>query len=111
MERAIRIYRMVVLIFVIASLLSFAVSMNYARGSEDAIKQITLKVEGMTCASCPATVKAALKRLPGVINVNVSFKEAKATVTYHEAKVNIEQMIKAIENAGYHAELSTSPEL
>ncbi len=105
MKKAIQIYRMVVLIFVIASLLPFTVSMNYVWGSEGAIKQVTLKVEGMTCASCPATVKAALKRLPGVVKVDVSFKEAKATVSYYEGKVTVEQMIKAIEDVGYYAGL------
>lgn len=107
MKKAIQLYRMVVLIFVIASLLPFTVSMNYVWGSEGAIKQVTLKVEGMTCASCPATVKAALKRLPGVVKVDVSFKEAKATTSYYEGKVTVEQMIKAIEDVGYYAGLLT----
>lgn len=80
---------------------------NIATSSESTVKKITLKVEGMSCASCPATVKSALKRLPGVISADVSYKEKKATISYYDGKVTVEKMIKAIEDAGYHADLNT----
>ena len=105
MKKAVQVQRMIFSVFVLAGILFIPV-INSVWGSEVA-KQVTLKVEGMTCASCPATVKAALKRLPGVVNADVSFKEAKATVSYYEGKVTAQQMIKAIEDAGYTAHLIT----
>lgn len=107
MKNAFKIYRMVISVFVLMGLVFFTISMDNAWSSEGNLKQVTLKVEGMTCATCPVTVKAALKRLPGVINADVSFKEAKAVVSYQEGKVTVEQMIKAVEDAGYYAELSS----
>ncbi len=108
MKNIIQIHRVVsIFILTVAGVLFFSASMNDAWSSEGAVKQVTLKVEGMTCATCPVTVKAVLKRLPGVINADVSFKEAKAVVSYREGKVTVEQMIKAIEDAGYYAGLIT----
>jgi mercuric transport protein len=107
MQKAIQIHRMVSLIFIMAGLLFVTLPENIAMSSEATVKKVTLKVEGMSCGSCPATVKSALKRLPGVIGADVSYKEKKATVSYHEDKVTVEQTIKAIEDAGYHADLNT----
>jgi len=103
MKKAVQVQRMILSIFVLSGIL-FIPAINSVWGSEVA-NQVTLKVDGMYCAACPATVKVALKRLPGVINADISFKEAKATVSYHEGKVTVEQMIKAIEDAGYEAHM------
>lgn len=102
MKTSIQIHRIIISGFILTCLM---LSINNAWSVEGGLRQVTLKIEGMTCASCPATVKAALKRLPGMVNVDVSFKEAKATVSYYEGKVTVEQMIKAINEAGYKASL------
>lgn len=96
------IHRMLISVFILSC---FLFTISNAWSAEGNLKQVTLKVEGMTCATCPVTVKAALKRLPGAINADVSFKEAKAVVSYQEGKVTVEQMIKAVEDAGYKAHL------
>lgn len=104
MKKAVQV-KMILSIFVLVGLL-FVPAINNVWGAE-VVKYVTLKVDGMTCASCPATVKAALKRLPGVIRADVSYKGANATVSYYEGKVTVEQMIKAIEDVGYTAHLIT----
>lgn len=63
----------------------------------------TLKVEGMTCASCSVTVKTALKKLDGVRDAQVSAKEKRARVTYDPARVTPERMVQAVKDAGYDA--------
>ena len=72
---------------------------------EGKASQVILKIDGMTCASCPAMVKTALKKLDGIMGADVSFKEAKATVKYIEDKVTVGQMVKAIEGIGMKASL------
>jgi copper chaperone CopZ len=59
-------------------------------------QEVTLKVDGMTCKMCTIT----LKRLDGVIDAEVSYKYKEAKVRYEEGKVTVDEMIKAIENAG-----------
>lgn len=64
-------------------------------------KTISLSVPGMTCATCPITIKAALKKVPGVTEVTVSYKALEAVVTFDDAKTNTDALIKATTDAGY----------
>ena len=66
-------------------------------------QEVTVKVEGMTCGTCPLTIKAALKRLDGVVNANVSYEDEEAKVSYEEGKVTVDEIVKTIENAGFKA--------
>lgn len=92
-------------IFVLGLLLISATLSDDVLSDEGRVKEVILNVDGMTCASCPAMVKTALKKLDGVVSADVSFKEAKATVKYQEGKVTVGQMIKAIEGIGMKASL------
>lgn len=65
----------------------------------------TFKVEGMTCGGCEAGVKVKVKKLDGVEKVEASYREGRATVTYHPEKVSPDRIIAAIEELGYAAEL------
>ncbi len=67
----------------------------------DQLKELTLPVSGMTCASCVSHVEGALKELPGVNHVVVNLATAKASLTFDPQKVNVGQMRKAIEDIGY----------
>jgi copper chaperone CopZ len=48
-------------------------------------------------------VKKALEGLKGVEKADVSFAEKRATVTYDPAKVSVEDMVKAVSQAGFRA--------
>ncbi|MDP1569325.1 MAG: mercury resistance system periplasmic binding protein MerP [Vicinamibacterales bacterium] len=64
-------------------------------------KTVTLDVSGMTCATCPIVVKKALTSVDGVTEVQVSFEERQATVTFDEARTTVEALTKATTNAGF----------
>jgi mercuric ion binding protein len=64
-------------------------------------KTITLSVPGMTCATCPITIRAALKKVPGVTDVTVSYERLEAVVTFDDTKTNTAALIKATTDAGY----------
>jgi mercuric ion binding protein len=66
-----------------------------------ATQTVTLTVPGMTCAACPITVKKALTKLEGVNQVYVVFEKREAVVTFDDAKMNIQRLTKATEDAGY----------
>lgn len=65
-----------------------------------AMKTVALSVPGMTCASCPVTVRAALKRVDGVKDIAV-IGETYIQVTYDDARTNVAALINATKNAGY----------
>ena len=50
-------------------------------------KQITLPVEGMTCASCVSHVQKALEKVEFVSEVNVNLATERASVAYDDAQV------------------------
>jgi len=64
-------------------------------------KTITLAVPGMTCSTCPITIKKALTKVPGVTHVEVSYEKLEAVVTFEDSKTNAEALIKATTDAGY----------
>jgi len=64
-------------------------------------RQATIKVGGMMCATCVATIEAALRALPGVAAATVNLGTEKAYVTYNESITTVADMKKAIEDAGY----------
>ena len=65
---------------------------------------ITLEIEGMSCASCVSRVEKALNEVDGVdATVNLATHSARANVTSAEATA--ERLIAAVEQAGYHARL------
>jgi periplasmic mercuric ion binding protein len=64
-----------------------------------------LDVPGMTCPTCPITVKKALNKVSGVTKVDVSFEKKQAAVTYDDAKTNVEALLKATADAGYPSKL------
>ena len=61
----------------------------------------TLKIEGMTCGGCVASVERVLKALDGVDRVEVSLADARATVAYDRERVSEKDLKAAVEDAGY----------
>ena len=67
----------------------------------------TFHVTGMTCGGCEVGVRRVVKKLEGVQEVAASHKEGTATVTYQTDSVTPGDIISAIEELGYTAELVT----
>ncbi|PKN29230.1 MAG: cation-transporting ATPase PacS [Deltaproteobacteria bacterium HGW-Deltaproteobacteria-21] len=65
---------------------------------------VDIPVTGMTCANCAAAVERTLnKKVAGVQNVSVNFATEKAHVEYVPGMVTLEDIVAAIEKAGYGA--------
>lgn len=62
-----------------------------------------LSVPGMTCASCPFIVEAAIRALDGVSDVKADYASRTAVVIYDDALTSIEAVQQASVNAGYEA--------
>ncbi len=64
---------------------------------------LTLKLRGMSCASCASNIEEAIRSVPGVSECNVNFGAEQATVKYNPQKTNLEKIQQAVEEAGYSA--------
>lgn len=67
------------------------------------IRTVDLKIEGMTCSSCVATLERALNSIPGV-SANINFVTESAHATIPE-NVEAGHLINAIESSGYRASI------
>lgn len=64
-------------------------------------RSVTLKVDGLTCPTCPYIVKQTLARVPGVSDVTVSFRKKTAVVTFDDGKTNASELTAATANLGF----------
>ncbi|HET9061388.1 MAG TPA: heavy metal translocating P-type ATPase [Acidimicrobiales bacterium] len=67
-------------------------------------EQVELAIGGMTCASCAARIEKKLNKLEGV-NATVNFASEHAAVAFDPGRVSLDQVIGAVEAAGYQASL------
>lgn len=70
-------------------------------------QQVELALTGMTCASCANRIERKLNKLDGV-SATVNYATEKAKVTY-DAGVTTDDLVAAVEAAGYGASLPTPP--
>ncbi len=68
---------------------------------ESGLKKISLKITGMTCASCAQNIETALIKTEGVKNASVNFSFEKASVEYDAAKVTPQSLESVITSLGY----------
>ena len=66
-----------------------------------ATTELTLPIEGMTCASCVNRIERFLGKTPGVETATVNLATETATVRYQPDQVDRAALVGAIEAAGY----------
>ncbi len=64
-------------------------------------KKAELKVAGMVCAACTASIEKALQSLEGVNLARVNLATEVATVEYDPGKLSLEDLELAVKDAGY----------
>jgi mercuric ion transport protein len=80
---------------------------NATAGSSEARAKatLTLKVTGMDCKACTSTIANSINRVPGVVSAAVDFESGNAIVRYDGRDGMTGDAIKAVEDAGYRAEV------
>ena len=63
----------------------------------------TLKLKGMSCASCANSIQSAIQQVPGVSSAQVNFAAEQASIEYDERNTNLEKIQAAVADAGYEA--------
>ncbi len=73
-------------------------------------KRVSIEVEGMSCASCVATVKKAIETNPGVFDVDVNLATNKAQFYYDPEIISLSEIQEKVKKAGYSLKLSLEEE-
>lgn len=69
-------------------------------------RSTSFEVQGMSCGSCVRHVTAALKEIEGVNQVEVKLREGQVVVWHDATRVAPKQVIRALAEVGYPADLS-----
>ncbi|MEK7168377.1 MAG: heavy metal translocating P-type ATPase [Patescibacteria group bacterium] len=67
----------------------------------------TLLISGMHCTSCAGLIERQLKKVTGVSEAHVNFASEKASISYDSTISKLNDLVKAVERAGYSATLET----
>ncbi len=71
---------------------------NHMKGE---ISEIIIPVEGMTCSGCEFNIENAVKKLDGILKVKADHQKGEVNIMFAKSKVNINDMVKAINKSGY----------
>lgn len=82
--------------------------MSTRSDGDETKSRMSLKIEGMHCASCVATVEKSLLKQEGVISATVSLLDEKAVVEYESGRVNRATLEQAVNSTGYRARRPTA---
>ena len=66
-------------------------------------KTVTIKVDGMKCAKCSASVSKALKATEGVESAEVSSEKGEAVIKYDDQKLTEAKLREVINSTGFKA--------
>ncbi len=69
------------------------------------IEIVSFPVEGMTCASCVNRITRFLNKVDGVDEASVNLASESATVRYDPTRVDVAELVAAVDAAGYVARL------
>lgn len=70
---------------------------------EGTMQTVKLRIDGMHCDGCAEIVRHILERQSGVLGCSVSHEDGEARIAIDTARVSVEQLTKAIIEAGYRA--------
>ncbi len=87
-------------------------SPSIATAPQGPLREWTMSIEGMTCASCVGRVERALRKVAGVASAQVNLATEMATVQAGGRDVDLPTLVAAVEKAGYKArpvELESAP--
>src|SRR3989338_5455205 len=69
-------------------------------------EQKQFHISGMHCTSCAGIITKSIKKLPGVVEAQVSFAAEKARVTFDPQQTTTSAIVAQVKKAGYRAEIA-----
>jgi Cu+-exporting ATPase len=75
--------------------------MNEQQNKKINTERMSLRIEGMHCAACVATIEKALLQQQGVAKASVNLLEKKATIDYEPTQVTRAELEHAVASTGY----------
>ena len=65
--------------------------------------RVMIPVEGMTCGGCAVSIDRSVKKLDGIIDIEIDHLKGSVTVVRVTEKVTVDQIVEAINKVGFKA--------
>jgi copper chaperone len=92
-------------LFIFLAVLAFSACNSPQKTAEKAqapvMVEAKLKVEGMTCSGCEASIAKGVNELAGIDSISANHLDSTAFVRFDSNKTNLKDISKAIEGRGY----------
>lgn len=66
-----------------------------------ATQRIVFAIRGLTCASCAIDVGRALRKVPGIAEININYMINKGYVEFDPERITWDAVFKALTDRGY----------
>jgi mercuric transport protein len=90
--------RQIVGLLILAAIMTFSMATVSAASTT-----VTIRIEGMHCQNCAASVQKKLKATEGVEDVRVSFEKKEAWVKFDDQKTSVAKLREVINSTGFKA--------
>ena len=77
--------------------------MQYIEKEGIKLQKEQFDITGMTCSACSARVEKSVSKLPGIQEVAVNLLKNSMVASYDETVLSADEIVKAVEKAGYGA--------
>lgn len=67
-------------------------------------KEVSLQIQGMTCAACANRIEKGLSKIDGVSSANVNYAVEKANVVFNAEETSVKAFEEKVEKLGYSVE-------
>lgn len=67
----------------------------------EAMVEVNLKIEGMTCDECEASIQKGVTQLAGIDSISANHEDSTAFVRFDSTKTNLKAISEAIAQRGY----------
>jgi copper chaperone CopZ len=94
--------KQILFIFLAAGLFGACNSGPKTTDKAPVIVEAHLRVEGMHCDDCEASIAKGVTQLAGIDSISANHEDSTAFVRFDSNKTNIEEISKAIEERGFH---------
>ena len=72
------------------------------------IQTVTVNIDGMTCENCVKSVHNVVSKIEGIESLSVSLEHNKATVSFDDSLASAQDIVSAIDDAGFEAAVASS---
>ncbi len=64
-------------------------------------ERVVFAIRGLTCASCAIDVGRALRKIPGIAEININYMVNKGYVEFDPGRITWDEVSKALTDRGY----------